>query len=59
MFYGRSAYGAFGCTAINPDVLDLFSETIKDGQYFYDGTWHGLEMQEEIIKVRFGFEVKH
>lgn len=37
MFYGRSAYGAFGCTAINPDVTDLFSETIEGNKYLYDG----------------------
>jgi len=26
--YARTEYAAFGCTAINPDTIDVFSETI-------------------------------
>ena len=31
MSYGRSRYIAFGPTAINPDISDLFIEKVKDG----------------------------
>ena len=29
--YGRTKFLAFGLTALNPDVIDLYQETIKDG----------------------------
>jgi len=28
--YARTPYGAFGTTAINPDVQDVFVEDVKD-----------------------------
>lgn len=56
--YGQSDYLAWGVTSLNPDVADLFSETIKDGKYLYDGEWHDLTVLEETIKVRFGEDVK-
>jgi penicillin amidase len=52
--YARTEYAAFGCTAINPDTIDLFSETIKDGKYLYDNEWHEVTTYDEVIKVRFG-----
>jgi penicillin amidase len=50
--YGRSPHALFGVTALNPDVMDLFSETIKNDQYFYEGMWHPIETTSEVIKVR-------
>jgi penicillin amidase len=35
--YGRTPYLAFGVTALNPDITDLYVETLKDDQYLYDG----------------------
>jgi acyl-homoserine lactone acylase PvdQ len=29
--YGRTPYLAFGVTALNPDVIDLYTETIENG----------------------------
>jgi len=55
--YGRTKFMAFGVTALNPDVIDMYTETIKDGKYLYEGEWHALEEYEETIKVRFGFDV--
>jgi len=52
--YGRTHYGAWGCTSINPDVQDLYEETLKDNKYLYDGQWHDLEVTRELIPVRFG-----
>ena len=44
-------------TALNPDTMDLFTETVKDGKYLYDGKWHPLKVIEETIKVRFAEDV--
>jgi penicillin G amidase len=30
-YYGRSDYVSWGTTSINADVIDLYTETIKDG----------------------------
>ena len=49
---------AFGSTAMHPDNIDLYDETIKDGKYLYNGEWHDIIEHEETIKVRFGSDVK-
>jgi penicillin G amidase len=33
MTHGRTPYVAWGCTAINPDVTDLYIEQIADDKY--------------------------
>eukprot|EP00347_Sterkiella_histriomuscorum_P009270 403341851 len=55
--YARTKYMAWGATAINPDVSDLFIEKIKDGKYLYDNEWHPLKTIREVIKVRFSDDV--
>lgn len=60
--YGRSPFAAWGITALNPDVMDLFVEEIneKDGTYFdaKTGKYEPFEIYEDTIKVRFGSDVK-
>jgi acyl-homoserine lactone acylase PvdQ len=56
--FGRTPYVSWGTTAVNPDVTDLYSETIKDDKYLYEGEWRDLDIREETIKVRFGDDVK-
>ena len=54
--YGRSPFGAFGGTALNPDAIDVFSELINDEDMYYDGLeerFREYEVIEETIKVRF------
>lgn len=55
--YARTKYMAWGATAINPDVSDLFVEKIEDDKYLYDGQWHTLKKVQEVIKVRFSEDV--
>lgn len=55
--YARTKYMAWGATAINPDVSDLFIEKIKDNKYFYENEWHPLKKVKEVIKVRFSEDV--
>lgn len=55
--YARTKYLAWGATAVNPDVSDLFVEKIKDGKYLYDGEWLPLKKVTEVIKCRFGEDV--
>lgn len=52
---------AYGATAINPDISDIFVEQIKGDEYFYDGQWHKLKKVKEVIKVRFGsdYEIEY
>ena len=52
--FGRTPHLSWGTTAVNPDVVDLYVETIKDDKYLYEGEWRNLETREEVIKVRFG-----
>ena len=35
--YSRTKHGAYGTTAMNADVSDLYVEKIEDGKYFYEG----------------------
>jgi len=54
--YARGKYGAYGVTALNPDVMDLYVETVEENKYLYDGEWHEIEEYEETIKVRFWWD---
>lgn len=64
--YGRTKYAAWGCTALNPDVMDLYIEELNDAKSKYaikNGTdWAEVETKVEQINVRFGstidFEIK-
>ena len=60
--YGRSPFAAWGVTALNPDVIDLFVEDIneKDDTYFdaQTGKYEPFIVYEDTIKVRFGSDVK-
>lgn len=51
--YARTKFMAWGATAINPDVSDLFVEKIKGDTFLYDGEWLPLRKVKEVIKVRF------
>ena len=43
---------------MNPDVNDLFVESVEDGKYLAsDGKWTGVNTQVETIKVRFGSDI--
>ena len=61
--YARTPFASYGSTAINPDVMDLFVEDVKqvDGREMYydakDKTYKDYEVREETIKVRFGSDV--
>lgn len=55
--YARTKQIAWGATAVNPDVTDLFVENIKGDTYFYDGKWLPIEKETEVIKVRFGSDI--
>ena len=55
--YARTPFASYGATAINPDVMDLFVEDVKevDGREMYydakDKTYKDYEVFEETIKV--------
>ena len=52
--HGRTPVMAFGQTAINPDVTDLYFEEIKDKTHYLssNGQWEPLGSIEESIKVK-------
>lgn len=50
--YGKTPYFAFGCTSLNPDVMDVYTETIENGKYLYDGAWHDVDRWTEKFKIR-------
>jgi penicillin amidase len=55
MTHGRSPIVAWGLTAINPDVSDLFIEYFRGDHYLTsEKTWAAFETRTETIKVRFG-----
>ena len=60
--YARTPYASWGVTALYPDVMDLFIEDVReeDGTYFdaVSERYEPYETFEEIIKVRFGTDVK-
>ena len=59
----RSPFASFGVTASNPDVMDIFVESVKekDGRQMFldasDQTYKEFEITEETIKVRLGSDV--
>ena len=54
IIYGRTKYGAFGVTALNSDVSDLYEEKVDGNKYFYDGQWHEFKIRTEHLGVRLG-----
>lgn len=57
--HGRSEFMAWGVTAINPDVIDLYVEYIRDDHYLSTNkTWEPLKYRYETIKVRGGEDVE-
>lgn len=53
--HGRTAFMAWGVTAINPDVTDLYVEYLRDDRYMTTNkTWAKLKYRYETIKVRNG-----
>lgn len=57
--YARADIGAYGTTAMNADVSDIFVEQVKDGKYLFEGEWHDLEERTETFKIRGMGEKKH
>ena len=61
--YKRGPFGTYGATALNPDVMDLFVEDVKEvnGREVFldakDQNYKDFEVSEETIKVRFGSDV--
>jgi acyl-homoserine lactone acylase PvdQ len=51
--YARSKHSAWGVTAVNPDVSDLYVEQVRGDEYLYDGEWHKFNKTRETFKVRF------
>jgi len=53
--HGRSKHLAWGITALNPDVTDLFVEYLRMDTYLSKNKteWEPIETRKEIIKVRF------
>lgn len=50
---------AWGITAINPDITDLFVEYLREDRYLTtDKTWDKLKFRYETIKVRGGEDVE-
>lgn len=47
--YARTKYIAWGVTAVNPDISDLFVEKVDGDKYFYEGEWHKFKTIEETI----------
>lgn len=62
--HGRSPYVAWGVTAINPDVSDVYIEELKERNQYRTtkDKWADLKIVKDTIKVRFGspyeFEIK-
>ena len=50
---------AWGITAINPDIMDLYVEYIREDHYLSTNkTWEKLQYRYETIKVRGGEEIE-
>ena len=58
--HGRSKIAAWGVTALNPDVTDLFVEYLRVDTYLSKNKtgWEEIKTKKEIIKVRFGEDVE-
>ena len=59
-YYARTPFASYGATALNPDVMDVFVEDVKevDGREMYfdakEQAYKDFEVYEDVIKVRFG-----
>ena len=54
---GHNDYIAWGVTNVNPDVQDLYIETVNPDnpyEFKYDGEWYTAEVRKEPIKVKGG-----
>jgi len=47
--YARAKNVAWGATALNPDITDLFVEKVDGDKYFYDGEWHPFKKVKETF----------
>jgi penicillin amidase len=58
--HGRSKIAAWGVTALNPDVTDLFVEYLRGDTYLSKNKagWEEVKTKKETIKVRFGEDVE-
>jgi penicillin amidase len=56
---GRNRHLAWGLTSLEPDVLDLFVETVapEDGsRYRHRGEWKSFTSRREVLRIRGGRE---
>lgn len=54
---GHNENVAWGVTNVNPDVQDLYIETVNPDnpyEFLYDGEWYKAEVRKEPIKVKGG-----
>lgn len=54
---GHNEEVAWGVTNVNPDVQDLYIETVnpdKPYEFKYDGEWYSADVRDEPIKVKGG-----
>lgn len=49
---GHTKKQSWGITMFENDDIDLYQERIKEGEYFYDSTWHKLETRTEKINIK-------
>jgi len=58
--FGRTQNIAWGVTTLIGDNVDVYEEKISedDTKYLYEGKWYPLEVREELIKIRFGNDLK-
>ena len=52
--HGRTPVLAWGMTAVNPDVSDIFVETIRNGTHYLagDDSWEPIMKSHETIKIK-------
>ena len=57
--HGRSKIGAWGVTALNPDVTDLFVEYARYDSFLSSDKkkWEEAKFINDTIKVRFGKDI--
>jgi len=57
---GHNEHVAWGFTALYGDVQDLYIENVQGNNYqAYDGQWHPLTIDHELIRVRGGRDVNY
>lgn len=49
---GRTRHLTWGITASLTDVSDLYREKIRDDQYFLDGKWVPLKIENHKIQIK-------